>query len=83
MASTGDFGVWNEAAAPAVGPGPGSAAGSPGLMPQQHGASPGGRGHFVPGAESGRPLELAHGREALSGCVCHLKSLTSRCASNP
>lgn len=29
--------------------------------PQQRGASPGGRGHFVPGAESGRPLELAHG----------------------
>lgn len=32
MASTEDFGVWKDVAAPAVGPGPGSAAGSPGLI---------------------------------------------------
>lgn len=65
----------------AWGRGPGGTAGSPGLMWQQCGASPGGCGHFVPGTEQGWPLELAHGQEALSGRVCHLKSLASCCAS--
>lgn len=57
----------------AVGPGPGSTVGSLGLVLQQRRVSPGGCRHFVPGAERGQPLELAHGREVLSGRVCHLK----------
>lgn len=66
----------------AMRPGPGSTASSSGLVLQPPRASPGGCRHFAPGTERSWLLELAHGQEALSGCVCQLTSLTSCCASN-